>query len=209
MTGVQTCALPICGVNAAKTLHRADAEQVKKELASAGFTFDGESKVLAVASDDHAKAAVSGRAGDGLDQIVLRFKKPANASNATLRPKTDPLAGYYGNTEISNAYAKGTVSGNRPRFDLYNADGTYEEMGLNNPLQEGTWYWDAAGHNCEIHEYPATQRNFVVCHVLEAHKVGDIWGTGSLPDGTPRRNIMLKGHVYPTVPSDAAITQLY
>jgi predicted methyltransferase len=198
------------GAGAGGVLHRSDKEQVKKEILAADFTFDGENPILAVATEDHTRPAMSGKAGDGVDQYVMRFKKPANASGATLRPKNDPLAGYYGNTEISNAFSKGTVSGNRPRYDLYNADGTYEEMGMTNPLQEGTWYWDAAGHNCEIHQYPATQRNFIVCHVLDGqHKVGDIWGEGNLPDGTPRRNIMLKGHVNPPVPTDAAINTPY
>ena len=197
------------GAAAAKTLKRADAEQVKKDVIAAGFVLDGESKFLAVSGDDHTKMAMTGAASDGFDHVVLRFKKPATASAETMRPKGDPVAGYYGNTEISNVYAKGNVSANRPRWDLYNADGTYEEMGLSNPLQEGTWYWDAAGHNCEIHEYPSTQRNFVVCHMFEAHKVGDIWGTGNLPDGTPRRNILIKGHVYPPVPPQSAIDTPY
>ncbi len=198
------------GAGASGVLHRADKEQVKKEVTAAGFTFDGENPILAVAGQDNTRPTMSGKASDGADQFVLRFKKPANASNDTLRPRVDPLAGYYGNTEISNYLSKGTVSGNRPRYDLYNADGTYEEMGMTNPLQEGTWYWDAAGHNCEIHQFPSTQRNFIVCHVLTgSHKVGEIWGEGNLPDGTPRRNIMLKGHVYPPVPTDAAINTPY
>jgi predicted methyltransferase len=198
------------GTGAAAVLHRSDKEQVKKGITAAGFTFDGENPVLAIANQDATRPAMDGKAGDGIDQYVLRFKKPANASNETLRPKADPFAGYYGNTEIGNYLSKGTVSGNRPRYDLYNADGTYEEMGMTNPLQEGIQYWDAAGHNCEIHQFPATQRNFIVCHVIDGHhKVGDIWGEGVLPDGTPRRSILLKGHVFPPVPTDAAINTPY
>ena len=63
---------------------------------------------------------------------------------------------------------------------FYHADGTYEEFGPpnsgNNPLQQGTWFWDAAGHNCMIHEYPYNQRDEVVCHSTATFKkAGDKW----------------------------------
>ena len=68
------------------------------------------------------------------------------------------------------------------RHIFYNADGTYEEFGIRGkgpaPMQQGTWFWDAAGHNCMLHSYPIDERGFVVCQDppmdLELNKIIDV-----------------------------------
>lgn len=58
-------------------LHRIDPAVVRRDFERAGFTFDGESTMLANPEDDHTRqvfdAAVRGRT----DQFVYRFRKPA------------------------------------------------------------------------------------------------------------------------------------
>lgn len=189
------------GSTNANALQRADADQVKKEILAAGFALDGENKLLANTADDHAKPAA-----DNSDQFVLRFKKPANALAETKRPKNDPLKNWYENTQIGNIDAKGTESGNRPRWSIYHKDGSYEEMGPNNPLQEGIWFWDAAGHNCMLHQFPATQRQFIVCHdYVSDRRVGEIWDQGKNADGSLKKFGLFKGYLYPSLPDPGEI----
>ena len=116
-------------------------------------------------------------------QYALRFKKPANASAATKRPKTDPMGEFYGNT-THNAAAKG-----RARWVSYHKDGTFQEYG-NEPTweQQGIWFWDAAGRNCMLKEYPANERGSVICH--DADFDGRHPGDGTLE----------KGFTYPAPP---------
>jgi hypothetical protein len=108
------------------------------------------------------------------------------------------MDGYYGNTSHSGV---GTPT---PRWVFYNPDGTYLEMGepgaeaagRGDDTQVGTWYWDAAGHNCMIHQWPAEERGFVVCHnsVSPGKKPGDVWS----PPGTDRKFTIEAGRHYPT-----------
>ena len=173
--------------------------RVTAQMSSAMMTLA--SKVLASAGDAHTTAAI-----DNSDQFVLRFKKPTNASAETKRPKNDPLVNWYENTQVGNIEAKGTVSGNRPRWSIYHKDGSYEEMGPNNPLQEGTWFWDAAGHNCMLHQFPATQRQFIVCHdYVSDRKVGEVWEQRKNKDGSPNLMGIYKGYVYPALPAPEEI----
>jgi hypothetical protein len=172
--------------------NRTDGEAVKAELVAVGFVFDGESKALANPKDDHTKKTNDPSLGGMVDQYVMRFKKPMNAPNTDKRPPKDAMDGYFGNTNIMN---RGTVdaSPRQERRMFYHADGTYQEFGpavSRSPMQSGTWYWDAAGHNCMLHQYPLDQRGFVVCHSTALYKkVGDNWtqepaGGGNGP-GTP------------------------
>ncbi len=134
-----------------------DGAQAKTEATAAGFAPDGESSI------------VSGH-------YLLRFKKPANASAETKRPKTDLLAAFYGNTSHNSAL-KG-----RARWVSYHKDGTFEEYG-NEPTweQQGTWFWDAAGRNCMLKEFPQNERGSVICH--NADFAGRKPGDGSLEAG--------------------------
>src|SRR5262249_249290 len=132
------------GFTSAQTLNRVDPDAAKAEILSAGFQFDGESKALARAGDDHSKAAQR----DGADQFVLGFVKPMNAPNTDKRP--DPkvaLAGYFGNTFVTNAGLVGPKpNGPRERRMMYNSDMTYEEFGQrgtgDNPWLAGTLYYN-------------------------------------------------------------------
>ncbi|MFM9853347.1 MAG: class I SAM-dependent methyltransferase [Sphingomonadaceae bacterium] len=65
------------GVTTVDTLHRIDAATVKAEVTSVGFTFGGESKVLANAGDDRSKNVFDPAIRGKTDQFVYRFIKPA------------------------------------------------------------------------------------------------------------------------------------
>ncbi|MGC3981385.1 MAG: hypothetical protein QM808_09015 [Steroidobacteraceae bacterium] len=58
-----------------ETLHRIDAEQVKKDVVSAGFVFEGSSDVLKNSADPHDVKTfeLSGKS----DKFLLKFRKPA------------------------------------------------------------------------------------------------------------------------------------
>ena len=163
------------GFDAADSLHRTEPDATKTEIAAAGFVFDGQSEALTLISDDHSKPAQGTYAQrDKNDQYVFRFKKPLNASSATKRPtaaqEANIMETLYGNTYLGNYHVTGiSPKGERLRAAFYNPDHTYQEMGKvgegPGPLQFGTWWWDAQGHNCELHQYPIDERGNVVCHL--------------------------------------------
>ncbi len=64
------------GVRDVDTLHRIDAEALKAEVQSAGFTFDGESKLLANPADDRTKLVFDPAIRGKTDQFAFRFVKP-------------------------------------------------------------------------------------------------------------------------------------
>jgi predicted methyltransferase len=64
------------GVRDVDTLHRIDAATLKAEVISAGFKFDGESKLLANAADDRTKNVFDPALRGKTDQFVYRFVKP-------------------------------------------------------------------------------------------------------------------------------------
>ena len=57
-------------------LHRIDPARVKQDFATAGFVFDGESKVLAHPEDDHTKLVFDESIRGKTDQFIYRFRKP-------------------------------------------------------------------------------------------------------------------------------------
>lgn len=63
-------------MNVTETLHRIDAARVKADMTAAGFKFDGESKVLANADDDHTKMVINPAIRGKTDQFVYKFRKP-------------------------------------------------------------------------------------------------------------------------------------
>jgi predicted methyltransferase len=175
---------PNKGFADAAALHRSDPQSVKDEMVQAGFVLDGESDALSNASDDHSKPA-----SDNSDRFMLRFKKPANAPIMDARPPRDVLDGTYGNTTLYGSNAPST------RWVYYHPDGlSYQEWGNNGTMtQEGKTWWDAAGRNCFLHQFPIAERGGVVCHPLVPYKrVGDAW------IGDNDRLIKLdKGYEYP------------
>jgi predicted methyltransferase len=64
------------GFEATETLHRVDAEAVKKEVMAAGFKLDGESNALKHAADDHTGKIFDSGVKGKTDQFVLKFRKP-------------------------------------------------------------------------------------------------------------------------------------
>jgi predicted methyltransferase len=185
------------GFTKSQSLGRVEADAVKAEVIAAGFTLDGESNAFANPADDHSKATSDASVKNKADQFILRFKKPAKASAATQRPGPNAMTGYYGNTAIS------TPNTPAPRWMYYNKDWSYLEMGDPDApqsdhagdVQIGTYYWDAAGHNCMIHQYPAEERGFVVCHtaIVPGEKVGQTW---TIP-GSTRSATLQPGNQYP------------
>jgi predicted methyltransferase len=63
-------------VPTANTLHRIDPASVRKTVEAAGFKFDGESKVLANAADDHTKNVFDPSIRGHTDQFIYKFRKP-------------------------------------------------------------------------------------------------------------------------------------
>jgi predicted methyltransferase len=64
------------GATVTNTLHRIDPAVVKKEVEAAGFKYEGESKVLANATDDHTKAVFDPSLRGHTDQFIYKFRKP-------------------------------------------------------------------------------------------------------------------------------------
>jgi predicted methyltransferase len=66
---------PGAGKTALRALHRIDPESVKKDLASVGFVFEADSKVLHNPSDPHTTPVHEVTRGT-TDQFMLKFRKP-------------------------------------------------------------------------------------------------------------------------------------
>ncbi len=154
------------GVSSLATMFRIESDTVKAEVTAAGFLFDGESSLLSNPLDDHSKKGIDPSLQGRPDRFLLRFKKPATATGDQ-RPPANTMKNYYGNTYIYN------LGEETERHHFYYPDGRYQEFGANGKamVQEGTWYWDADGHNCQLHQYPADQRGEVVCHSFVAREL--------------------------------------
>lgn len=166
------------GFSETQTLHRSDKEAVKAEIMAAGWVFDGESNILANASDDHTVSATDKSMHDKTDQYVLRFKKPLTASNGN-RPKENPYKQWEENTwHQPNLPDKFTL------HIFYHKDGTYEELQDRSDrlFAAGTYYTAADGRVCILHQWPFYQHSYIIC---SAHPAAD-----------PGKNL-LKGIVYP------------
>ena len=62
-----------------KTIHRIDAELVKREILAAGFVLDAESDVLRHAEEDRTKSVFDESIRGLTDRFVYRFRKPADS----------------------------------------------------------------------------------------------------------------------------------
>jgi len=65
------------GIRDTKTLHRIDAEAVKREVLAAGFVFDGGSSLLKNGDDPHTAPVFDPQIRGRTDQFILKFHKPA------------------------------------------------------------------------------------------------------------------------------------
>jgi len=70
-------ALPGSGVTATNTLHRIDADTVKKEVAAAGFIFAGESDLLSNPADPRTAKVFDPAIRGHTDQFIYKFRKPS------------------------------------------------------------------------------------------------------------------------------------
>jgi predicted methyltransferase len=59
-----------------ETLHRIDPEVVKREVAAAGFKFEGASEVLKNSADGHGAKVFDPAIRGKTDQFILKFRKP-------------------------------------------------------------------------------------------------------------------------------------
>ena len=57
-------------------LHRIDPALVRKEVEAVGFKFEGESRVLRNAADDHTKPVFDASIRGHTDQFIYKFRKP-------------------------------------------------------------------------------------------------------------------------------------
>lgn len=64
------------GMRDTDTLHRIDPATVKKQVTDAGFVFEGESKLLANAEDDHSKPVFDKSIRAHTDQFIFKFRRP-------------------------------------------------------------------------------------------------------------------------------------
>jgi predicted methyltransferase len=67
---------PGSGARDTSTLHRIDAETVKKEVLAAGFVFVGGSDLLRQADDPHTVKVFDPSVRGKTDQFILKFRKP-------------------------------------------------------------------------------------------------------------------------------------
>ncbi|MDB6086763.1 MAG: hypothetical protein JWN43_4644 [Gammaproteobacteria bacterium] len=67
---------PGSGTRDTATLHRIDAESVKKEVLAAGFVFAGSSDLLRQPGDAHAVKVFDPSVRGKTDQFILKFRKP-------------------------------------------------------------------------------------------------------------------------------------
>jgi len=64
------------GMRDTDTLHRIDPATVKQQVTAAGFVFEGESKLLANAEDDHSKPVFDKSIRGHTDQFIFKFRRP-------------------------------------------------------------------------------------------------------------------------------------
>ncbi|MCL6697350.1 methyltransferase [Sphingomonas sp. NSE70-1] len=65
----------------AQDLHRIDPARVKADFEAAGFVLEAESPVLRNPADDHSKNVFDEAIRFRTDQLIYRFRKPANVSS--------------------------------------------------------------------------------------------------------------------------------
>lgn len=64
------------GVSVAGTLHRIESAELRRQVEAAGFVFDGETRVVANAADDHSLSVFDETIRGRTDRFVYRFRKP-------------------------------------------------------------------------------------------------------------------------------------
>ena len=102
---------------------------------------------------------------------------------------------YFGNTFVLGTPAE------RFRTIFYHPDHSYQEFGMHD-MQSATWWFDADGQNCMLHEFPPNQRGLVICHPFEkAHRAPPIGRPFFEQGGGGARTVVsvVRGYQYPNV----------
>lgn len=73
---VDHSARPGSGLGDTERLHRIDPAEVRRQVESAGFVYEGESRVLANPADDRGLPVFNPAVRGRTDQFVMRFRKP-------------------------------------------------------------------------------------------------------------------------------------
>lgn len=184
------------GMLDAPRLHRTEPKALIAEVTAAGFVLEAEDVTWRRTDDTHTGTAQCEHCRDVSDRFAYRFRKPMNAPG-DMRPKgADPMAAYYGNTLVTDMGYRDVHPGSFERHRMYNKDGTFAEYGYAEPtdrdpvaLRLGTWFWDASGHNCLRVEYPARERDLIMCNNYiasrEFNKVAEVdYSVGNAGPGT-------------------------
>jgi predicted methyltransferase len=61
------------------TLHRIEPSTVRREVEASGFTYEGESKILANPADPHTAGVFDASIQGRTDQFILKFRRPRSA----------------------------------------------------------------------------------------------------------------------------------
>jgi predicted methyltransferase len=64
------------------TLHRIEPSTVRREVEAAGFTFEGESNILANPADPHTAGVFDSSIQGRTDQFILKFRRPRSMPHA-------------------------------------------------------------------------------------------------------------------------------
>ena len=64
------------GISVAGTLHRIEAAELRRQVETAGFIFDGETTAVRVPADDHSLSVFDASIRGRTDRFVYRFRKP-------------------------------------------------------------------------------------------------------------------------------------
>jgi hypothetical protein len=179
---------PGTGFTQVDTLHRADKEAVKAELAKYGFVFDSESSVWAKADDDHTRVVPEQAQPGVADMFILKFKKPMNAppSHRLTRLQLAGLmeANYNETgcgaipgeknkdvvTTVMNCQKDGAPNGVTDHGKKggggtwYNANYTTTEFQGAGVGMVDTWFVSATGEVCLRQDYSAITAGIVGCH---------------------------------------------
>lgn len=70
---------PGSGLRDTESLHRIDAEAVKREVLAAGFIFEGETRILRNPKDDRTLSVFDPKIRGNTDQFAYKFRKPRSA----------------------------------------------------------------------------------------------------------------------------------
>jgi hypothetical protein len=229
---MDVAAAPGRGIQDTSRLHRTEPAAVIQEVTAAGFVLEAQDDSWKRNDDVYSGRAQCYHCRDMSDVFAYRFRKPMNA-DGNLRPSPAQQAAimksYFGNTLVYDMGPRDVHPGSEQRHRFYNADGTFQDYGYvsrgpADHLHLGTWFFDAAGHNCMRIEMPWRMHGMVTCtnYIIPRDlnklyevdvSVGDAGPgtnltlaaaksdrTGWLPPGSKGHVKLVRGHEYLDLP---------